>query len=65
LLWGDAIYLRDLLYNGETCPEKLLKLACLADLIGFTEYAYQVVECLDLGDVLELAQAKVQQSTGN
>jgi FkbM family methyltransferase len=65
LLWGDAIYFRDLLHCGETCQEKLLKLACLADLIGFTEYAYQVVECLDLGDVLELAQAKVQQSTGN
>ena len=60
LLWGDAIYLRDLLYNGETCPEKLLKLACLADLIGFTEYAYQIVECLDLADVLESAKARAK-----
>ena len=63
LLWGDAIYFRDLLAVGEMCQEKLLKLSCLADLLGFTEYAYQIMEYLDLADVLQLAQARVQQSS--
>jgi hypothetical protein len=29
-------------------------------LIGFTEYAYQIVECLDLADVLESAKARAK-----
>ncbi len=62
LLWGDAIYFRDLLAVGEMCQEKLLKLACLADLIGFTEYAYQIVEYIDLVDVLGMARARSSKS---
>ena len=50
LLWGDAFYLRDLLSKTDQVysnqPEKILKIACIADILGFPEYALEVLEYL-------------------
>ncbi|WP_017293801.1 FkbM family methyltransferase [Geminocystis herdmanii] len=47
LLWGDAFYLRDLLSENFTkevrSPLKLLKLACVADVLGFYDYALELL----------------------
>ena len=47
ILWGEAFYLRDLLMAGinepRYTPENLLKLACIADILGFTEYALELL----------------------
>jgi hypothetical protein len=52
ILWGDAIYLRDLRQEGlETplkTPEKMLKLAGIADLLKFTDYSLELWEYLTL-----------------
>jgi FkbM family methyltransferase len=52
LLWGDAIYFRDLISekkisNVET-PEQILKLACLADVLQFPDYSLELLEYLTL-----------------
>jgi FkbM family methyltransferase len=52
LLWGDAIYFRDLineenLSNLKT-PEQILKLACLTDALQFPDYALELLEYLTL-----------------
>jgi FkbM family methyltransferase len=52
VLWGDAYYFRDLLQedlntNLKT-PERLLKLACIADVMGFSDYALELLEYLTL-----------------
>ncbi|MCT7989222.1 FkbM family methyltransferase [Laspinema olomoucense] len=52
LLWGDAFYLRDLLQEDITTPlktpEKLFKLACLADMLDFPDFSLQLLEHLTL-----------------
>lgn len=52
LLWGEAYYLRDLL-DPETDsrwvhPDHFLKLACIADILDFADYAYELLEQLVL-----------------
>lgn len=51
LLWADAFYFRDLLRSDLThahlkTPEQLLKLACIADVMDFPDYALEVLEYL-------------------
>jgi FkbM family methyltransferase len=53
ILWGEAFYLRDpfLANDPETLPrpqtaERLLKLACIADILDFTDYATEILEYL-------------------
>jgi len=52
LLWGDALYLRDLIApDCPPCfqsPQHLLKLACIADLLDLTDYALELLEYLTL-----------------
>jgi FkbM family methyltransferase len=52
LLWGDAFYLRDLLekqpYPELGTPQKLLKLACVADILGFPDYALEILTHLTI-----------------
>lgn len=47
LLWGDAFYVRDLLSENFAqdvrSPLKLLKLACLADVLGFYDYGLELL----------------------
>ncbi|MBI4782564.1 MAG: FkbM family methyltransferase [Oscillatoriophycideae cyanobacterium NC_groundwater_1537_Pr4_S-0.65um_50_18] len=51
-LWGDAYYFCDLLQEGEfkhlKTPEQILKLACLADVLEFADYAFELLEYLTL-----------------
>jgi FkbM family methyltransferase len=50
LLWGDAFYFCDLLQNTEMShaktPEQILKLACIADVMNFPDYALELLEHL-------------------
>jgi|SanBayMetagenome_1026888.scaffolds.fasta_scaffold11420_2 FkbM family methyltransferase len=51
LIWTDAFYFRDLIQESnnnsfEDIPKKLLKLACIADILNFTDYALEVLEYL-------------------
>lgn len=52
LLWGDAFYLRDLISTEANqtlrTPEQMLKLACMADILGFTDYALEVLVYLTI-----------------
>ncbi|MBD1910494.1 MULTISPECIES: FkbM family methyltransferase [unclassified Leptolyngbya] len=52
LLWGEAFYLRDplLLYPQESklSSERTLKLACIAFLSGFLDFAFELLEHLTL-----------------
>jgi FkbM family methyltransferase len=52
LLWGDAIYFRDLIsgrkFSGLETPEQILKLACLADVLEFPDYSLELLEYLTL-----------------
>jgi len=48
LLWGDAFYFRDLLAVTETTPEQLFKLACIADVMNFSDYALELLVHLTL-----------------
>lgn len=47
ILWGDAFYLRDLICDQfskeEQSPSKILKLACVADVMGFYDYALELL----------------------
>jgi len=50
LLWGDAFYFRDLI-RGELSthlktPDRILKLACIADVMNFPDYALELLEYL-------------------
>ncbi|MEY3868068.1 MAG: hypothetical protein RLZZ338_1959 [Cyanobacteriota bacterium] len=51
-LWGDAFYFRDLIRDDRNPnmnnPEKILKLACIADLLDFPDYALELLEYLTL-----------------
>ncbi|MGD1699420.1 MULTISPECIES: FkbM family methyltransferase [Microcoleaceae] len=52
LIWTDAFYFRDLIQQSsdrESCnntPEKLLKLACIADILSFYDVAMETLEWL-------------------
>ncbi len=50
LLWADAYYFRDLIRSDiETklkTPEQILKLACMADIMNFPDYALELLEYL-------------------
>ncbi|XWK86759.1 MAG: FkbM family methyltransferase [Phormidium sp.] len=52
LLWGDAVYIRDLLEERVReefkIPDKILKLACIADILNFPDYALELLEYLTL-----------------
>lgn len=47
LLWADAFYFRDLIREDITTPLKtplqILKLACIADILGFPDYALELL----------------------
>jgi FkbM family methyltransferase len=47
LLWSDAFYFQDLLSQpSPVSPEKLLKQACIADILYFPDYALELLEYL-------------------
>jgi FkbM family methyltransferase len=52
LIWADAFYFRDLIredYNTPLkTPDQILKLACIADILNFTDYAAELLEYLTL-----------------
>jgi FkbM family methyltransferase len=52
ILWGDAIYLRDLIddaYESDfKTPKRMLKLACLADVLQFPDFTLEILEHLTL-----------------
>ncbi|MDX2216782.1 MAG: FkbM family methyltransferase [Oculatellaceae cyanobacterium bins.114] len=53
LLWADAFYFRDLLRPDFAqahfkTPDQLLKLACVADVMDFPDYALEILEYLTL-----------------
>ncbi len=48
LLRADAFYFRDLLHKSENDPQKLLQLACVADILNFPDYALKIMEYLTL-----------------
>jgi FkbM family methyltransferase len=55
VLWADAIYFRDPLQVDDatnpafyTHPDALLKLACIADILEFTDYATELLEQVTL-----------------
>lgn len=52
LLWGDAFYFRDLIREDLSLrlktPKQILKLACIADVLNFSDYALELLEYLTL-----------------
>ncbi len=52
LLWADAFYLRDLILEDVSTqrktPDNILKLACIADILEFPDYALELLEYLTL-----------------
>lgn len=52
LLWADAFYLRDPLQATSsgfyTQPAEILKLACIADALGFIDYSIEILEYLTI-----------------
>ena len=52
LLWADACYLRDPFIDNIEAkihqPEKILKLACVADVLGFPDYTLEILEHLTI-----------------
>lgn len=53
LLWADALYFRDPLlknYNSifKKYPKSILKLACLADVMGYPDYGFELLEYLTI-----------------
>jgi FkbM family methyltransferase len=50
MLWGDALYFRDLIREDRDLslktPERILKLACIADVMNFPDYAFELLEYL-------------------
>ncbi|WP_242541806.1 FkbM family methyltransferase [Leptolyngbya sp. Cla-17] len=52
ILWGDAFYLRDPFHENSSSvfkqPSAILKLACIADILGLTDYALELLEFLTL-----------------
>lgn len=52
LLWADAFYFRDLIREDISTqlktPEQIFKLACIADIMDFPDYALELLEYLTL-----------------
>jgi FkbM family methyltransferase len=53
LLWADAIYMKDLLLDELKdspifTPEKLLKLACISDILYFPDYSLELMKYITL-----------------
>ncbi|MBW4668860.1 MAG: hypothetical protein KME60_15915 [Cyanomargarita calcarea GSE-NOS-MK-12-04C] len=52
LLWADAFYFRDLIREDINIslktPKQILKLACIADILDFPDYALELLEFLTL-----------------
>jgi FkbM family methyltransferase len=52
LLWGDAFYFRDLIREDMDdklkSPDRILKLACIADIMNFPDYTLEILEYLTL-----------------
>lgn len=52
VLWGDAYYFRDLIREDIITPlktpDKILKLACIADIMDFPDYTLELLEYLTL-----------------
>ncbi len=48
LIGGDAFYFKDLLVSEGVEADRLLKLACLADIMKFYDYALEILEYLTL-----------------
>lgn len=51
VLWGDAFYFRDLLQaenRDQQSPERLFRLACIADVMQFSDYALEILEYITL-----------------
>ncbi len=52
LLWGDAFYFRDLILESNNqafrTPERIFKLACIADVMNFHDYALELLEYLTI-----------------
>ncbi|MFB2919492.1 FkbM family methyltransferase [Aerosakkonema funiforme] len=50
LLWADAFYFRDPirkdLFNNISTPDRILKLACIADVLNFPDYALELLAYL-------------------
>ncbi|MGK7900168.1 MAG: FkbM family methyltransferase, partial [Hormoscilla sp.] len=49
LIWADAFYFRDLIHKPDKTasmhtPDRLLKLACMADILNFPDYATELLE---------------------
>jgi hypothetical protein len=49
-VWGEAIYIRDLIQEDAPLafqtPDQILKLACIADTLEFTDYALELLKHL-------------------
>jgi FkbM family methyltransferase len=58
LLWADALYFRDpLIPNAHSVtqkPENILKLACLADISGYYDYALELLQFLTLKIIVNI-----------
>lgn len=52
ILWGNGFYFRDLLQDASPDrlppPDRLFKLACIADVMNFSDYALELLEYLTL-----------------
>ena len=52
LLWGDAFYFRDLIREDMDkklkSPDRMIKLACIADIMHFPDYTLEILEYLTL-----------------
>lgn len=52
LIWSDAFYFRDLIREDLTThlktPDKILKLACIADVVNFPDYALELLAHLTI-----------------
>jgi FkbM family methyltransferase len=50
LIWADAFYFRDPIQDNTTSaikePKRILKLACIADILGFPDYALELLDYL-------------------
>ncbi|MCG9891441.1 MAG: FkbM family methyltransferase [Thermosynechococcaceae cyanobacterium MS004] len=58
ILWGEGFYLRDLLSGNDgllkfQSPQQLLKLACITDILDFTDYTVEILEHLMLQETPE------------
>jgi FkbM family methyltransferase len=65
ILWGDAIYFRDLIRDDLASqlkkPEQIFKLACIADVLQFPDYALELLKYLtfNYGSETQFNYAKV------